>query len=156
MPNVGAVIREEITRLSRRESRSQVAVTKKATVRHRHEIATLKRLVAGLARQVALLNRKILRAPPATAASSSAVDGKKVRFVAKGLRSQRERLRLSQPNLGKLLGVSAQTIYNWEHGESRPRAEQLLKIATLRNIGKRDAAKRLKQLDGNGKRPRKG
>ena len=77
---------------------------------------------------------------------------KKVRFVAKGFRSQRERLGLSQPDLGKLLGVSAQTIYNWEHEEARPRAEQLAKIAALRTIGKREAGERLKQVNGgNGK-----
>ncbi len=151
MPNVGAVIREEITRLSRRESRSQVETTKKATVQHRHEIATLKRQFAQLTRQVALLNRKVLGAPATTAASASA-SARRVRFVAKGLRSQRERLGLSQPNFGKLLGVSAQTIYNWEHEEARPRAEQVAKIAALRTIGKREAGERLKQVAaGNGK-----
>lgn len=155
MPNVGAVIREEITRLSRRETRSQVAMTRKATVQHRHEIATLKRQYADLARQVALLNRKVLGAQPATAPSGSAADGKKVRFAAKGLRSQRARLGLSQPSFGKLLGVSAQTIYNWEHEESRPRAGQLAKIAALRTVGKREAAKRLEQLNGGNRRGRR-
>jgi DNA-binding transcriptional regulator YiaG len=150
MPNVGAAIREEITRLSRRESRSQVEITKKATVQHRHEIATLKRQFAQLERQVALLSRKVLSAPMTTA--SGHASGKKVRFVAKGLRSQRERLGLSQPDFGKLLGVSAQTIYNWEHEEARPRDGQMAKIAAVRGIGKREAAERLKRLAGaNGK-----
>jgi len=155
MPNVGTVIREEITRLSRKESRSQVDSTKKATVQHRHEIATLKRQFAGLTRQVALLNRKVLGAPPATVSGPAL--GKKVRFVAKGFRSQRGRLGLSQPDFGRLLGVSAQTIYNWEHEEARPRTEQLAKIAALRTIGKREAGERLKHLaGGNGKSRRKG
>ena len=155
MPNVGAVIREEITRLSRRETRSQVETTKKATVQHRHEIATLKRQYALLERQVALLSRKVLGAPAATTPASP--PGKKVRFVAKGLRSQRERLGLSQPDFGKLVGVSAQTIYNWEHEAARPRAEQLAKIAALRGMGKREAGERLRQLNGgNGKTRRPG
>ena len=150
MPNIGTAIREEITRLSRRESRSQVETTKKATVQHRHEIATLKRQFAQLERQVAVLSRKVLSAPTTTA--SGPASGKKVRFVAKGLRSQRERLGLSQPDFGKLLGVSAQTIYNWEHEEARPRDGQMAKIAAVRGIGKREAAERLKRLAGaNGK-----
>jgi len=154
MPNVGAVIRKEITRLSRKESRSQVEPTKKATVHHRHEIATLKRQVAQLLRQMALLNRKVLGAAPATATGPA--PGKKVRFVAKGLRSQRGRLGVSQGDFGKLLGVSAQTIYNWEHEEARPRPEQLAKIAALRTIGKREAGERLKQLGGgNGGKARR-
>ena len=154
MPNVGAVIREEITRLSRKESRSQIDPTKKATVRHRRDIATLKRQVAQLERQMALLNRNVLSAP-ARVAQSGPTAGRRIRFVAKGLRSQRERLGLSQPNFGKLLGVSAQTIYNWEHEEARPRAEQVAKIAALRTIGKREASERLKQVAaGNGKKRR--
>jgi hypothetical protein len=45
-----------------------------------------------------------------------------------------------------LLGVSGQSVYKWEHGESRPRAKQLEAIAALRGIGKREAAARLGQL----------
>ena len=145
MPNVGAVIREEIKRLSRRESRIQVETTKKATLQHRHEIATLKRQVAQLVRQMALLNRKVLAAPATTPAVPS---GTKVRFVAKGLRSQRARLGLSAANFGELVGVSANSVYAWESGSTTPRKEQLARIAALRGIGKREAAERLKQLNG--------
>ena len=153
MPNIGAVLREEISRLSRRESRSQVDTTKKATAQHRRDIAVLKRQVAQLQRQVALLSRKVLGAPPAV---SSGPTAKRVRFVAKGLRSQRNRLGLSQTDLGTLLGVSAQSIYNWESESARPRNEQLAKLAALRGIGKREAGERLKQLIGtNGKSRRK-
>ncbi len=119
MPNIGAVLREEISRLSRRESRSQVDTTKKATAQHRRDIAVLKRQVAQLQRQVVLLSRKVLAAPPAV---SSGPTAKRVRFVAKGLRSQRNRLGLSQTDLGTLLGVSAQSIYNWESESGRARA----------------------------------
>ena len=59
---------------------------------------------------------------------------------------QRERLGLSAEDFGKLLGVSAQSIYNWEHEKARPRAEQLAKVAALRGIGKREAKARLDQL----------
>jgi DNA-binding transcriptional regulator YiaG len=154
MPNVGAVIREEITRLSRRESRSQVDPTKKATVKHRHEIAELKRQVTQLTRQMALVSRKVLTASPT--APSGTASGKPLRFVAKGLRTHRERLGLSQTNFGRLLGVSAQTIYNWEHEVARPRDEQIAKIAAVRGLGKREAGARLKQLPGgNGKARRR-
>ena len=154
MPNIGTVLREEITRLSRRETRSQVVPTKKATARHRKEIATLKRQVAQLERQVTLLSRKVLAGPSATAPLSSA-PAKRVRFVAKGLRAQRQRLGVSQPDFGRLLGVSAQTIYNWEHEDARPRDEQLAKIAALRALGKREAGERLKQLGSAIKRSRR-
>jgi DNA-binding XRE family transcriptional regulator len=56
------------------------------------------------------------------------------------------RLGLSADDLGKLLGVSAQSIYNWEQDKARPSAELLAKVAALRAIGKRDAKSRLAQL----------
>jgi DNA-binding transcriptional regulator YiaG len=143
MPNIGTVLREEITRLSRKESRGQIHQTKKATAQHRKDIAALKRQVAQLERQMALLSRKVLAGTPAAASKTTA---RPVRFAAKGLRAQRGRLGLSQTDFGKLLGVSAQSIYNWERGEARPRDEQMPKIAALRGIGKREAGEKLKQL----------
>ena len=81
---------------------------------------------------------------------------KPIRFSAKGLHSQRNRLGLSATDFGRLLGVSPQTIYNWEQEAAHPRSEQLGKLAALRVIGKREAGERLKQPVGtNGKARRK-
>ena len=143
MPNIAAVLREEISRLSRKEIRNQVDATKKATTQHRRHIAALKRQVTQLERQVALLSRKVLDTPQAVSAASTST---RPRFVAKGLRSQRKHLGLSAADYGKLLGVSAQSIYNWERELASPRTEQLSRLAALRGIGKRQAAERLKQL----------
>jgi DNA-binding transcriptional regulator YiaG len=143
MPNIARLLRAEVSRLSRKEIRSEVAATKNATTQHRRHIATLKRQVSQLERQVALLSRKVLNTPQAVSAVSTAT---RPRFVAKGLRSQRKRLGLSAADYGKLLGVSAQSIYNWERELASPRNEQLSRLAALRGIGKRQAAERLKRL----------
>ena len=143
MPNIGSVLKEEIIRLSRKESRSQIDPTKKAAIRQRRELAELKRQVAQLARQVGLLSRKTLGAPTVGPADDK---GKPARFSAKALRVHRARLGLSADDFGKLLGVSAQSIYNWEHEKARPRAEQVLKVAALRGIAKREAEARLDHL----------
>jgi len=143
MPNVGALLKQEIARLSRREARAQVQSTKKASAQYRRHIAALKRQVAALERQMALLQRRLLATPSAMSTGSTT---QKVRFVAKGLKSQRSRLGLSAADYGRLVGVSAQSVYNWEQGQASPRAEQLRIIATLRGIGKREAQARLEQL----------
>jgi len=143
MSNIGTVLREEISRLSRKEVRSQVDPTKKVTAQHRRDIAALKRQVANLERQVTLLLRKNTSSRREV---SPAATAKPVRFSAKGLQSQRSRLGLSAIDFGRLLGVSAQTIYNWEHEVACPRSEQLGKLAAIRGIGKREAGERLKQL----------
>lgn len=143
MPNVGSVLRDEIKRLSRREIRLQTEPTKKATTQNRHHIAALNRKVAQLERQLALLARHAARQQQPDRAS--AVDGNapKLRFVAKGLRSHRNRLGLSAGDFGKLVGVSANSVYAWESGTTIPRRAQLAKIAALRAMGKREAAQRL-------------
>jgi DNA-binding XRE family transcriptional regulator len=149
MSNIGAVLKEEISRLSRKEVRSQVDPTKKVTAQHRHDIAALKRQMTQLERQVTLLSRKVLGAPREVSPDAAV---KPMRFSTKGLQLQRSRLGLSASDFGKLMGVSPQTIYNWEHEAANPRVEQFGKLAALRGIGKREAGERLKQLAGtNGK-----
>ena len=144
MPNVGSVLREEITRLSRREIRKQMQSTKKATTQHRRHIAALNKKVAQFERQFALLTRQAVRQQQASAAASgNRSPSTKTRFVAKGLRSHRNRLGLSAGEFGRLVGVSANSVYAWESGTTTPRKEQLAKIAALRAVGKREAAKRL-------------
>ena len=42
--------------------------------------------------------------------------------------------------MGLLLGVSGQSIYLWESGKARPRAETMPAIAALRTLNPRRAA----------------
>jgi DNA-binding XRE family transcriptional regulator len=58
----------------------------------------------------------------------------------------RKRLSLSAADAGTLIGVSGQTIYNWESGTTQPRTEQKVAIAALRQLGKKDAAIHLERL----------
>jgi DNA-binding transcriptional regulator YiaG len=147
MANIGALLKDEIARLSRKEVRKEVESVKKASSHYRRNIASLKREVAGLRREVARLAGKAAKngngaTPEATA---------KLRFAPKGLRTHRLRLGLSANDYGKLAGVSAQSIYNWEQGLSNPRASQRIQLSALRSIGKREAQTRLEKLNG-GKR----
>jgi DNA-binding transcriptional regulator YiaG len=140
MPNIGALLKSEISRLCRREIRKEVAGVKKASASYRHDIAVLKRQMIALERKSALLARQT----GAKAASAPAtLPDRPVRFVAKGLRSLRARLGLSASQLAILLGVSEQSVYNWETRKAIPRKELLAAIITLRGVGKREAHQRL-------------
>jgi DNA-binding transcriptional regulator YiaG len=134
MPNIATALRDEIKRLSRQQSRTQIDPLKKTTAVHRHEIAQLKRQVVLLERQVKSLTRG---SSSTSSLPQTSVPSIKVRFVAKGLRSHRDRLGLSAEGLGKVLGVSAQSVYNWESGKARPRDDQMAKLSFLRKVGKR-------------------
>ena len=144
MANIASVLKDEIARVARKELRVETEKLKKASGQYRADIAALKRRVADLERQVSRLEKAAAKhaVVPATPATGST----RVRFSAEGLSKHRQRLGLSAVDLGILLGVSGQTIYNWEAGKSQPRTEQKVAIAGIRALGKRDTALRLAEL----------
>lgn len=139
MPSIAQILKQEVTRLSRREVRLRVDNTRKTVSRHQRDIAELKRQVKALERLVAAMARQAA-APQRTQAEPAAA---RVRFSASGVRAQRNRVGLSAADYAKLMGVSTQTIYNWERGATAPSQAQKAKLAALRRIGKREARARL-------------
>ena len=91
MPNIAAALREEISRLARKEIRRQTSVLRKASVQYRKDIAEMKRRVSDLQRKITPLEKQVRKNVPAQAAEPEV---EHVRFTAKGLRSQRKRLDL--------------------------------------------------------------
>lgn len=136
MPNLGVVLKTEISRLARKEIRSQVDALKKTSNANRREIAELKR-------QVALLERTLKGLGKVNQKKSEEAEAVTTRFTAKGLRSLRAKLELSAADFGKLAGVSAQSIYHWEAGKTVPRKSQQGALAGLRGMGKREVKARL-------------
>jgi DNA-binding transcriptional regulator YiaG len=145
MPNIAAVLKSEIGRIARKEVRTETQDLKKASVQYRSHIAALRRRIESLERQLKRATRGKAR-PAAAAEESSDEQGPQRRFSAKRLAAQRHKLGLSAADFAALLGVSAQSIYKWEFGKSRPRARQIEAIAALRGIGKREAVQRLEAL----------
>ena len=145
MPNIAAVLKEEICRLARREVKAQVGKTQKAAVQYRKDIAKLKRQLSGQEKELKRLKREMQEhgnEPPAT---EEPLEG--IRFSSRSVKAQRQRLGLSAADYGRLIGVSGLTIYNWEHDKARPRKVQLAVLVAVRGIGKREALKKLAELD---------
>jgi DNA-binding transcriptional regulator YiaG len=140
MPNLAAVLKDEVRRLARKEIRSESAVLRKASAQYRRDIAALKRQVAEQSRQIQDLKRAGKRE---AAAESEAV----ARFSPRWLQAHREKLGLSAADYAALVGVSGQTVYNWEKGTTRPQAEQLKAWSAVRKLGKREALRRLEELE---------
>lgn len=134
MPNIAITLKEEILRLARKEVRKETESLKKASAIYRSEIAALKRRLASLEKQ----SGKVLRRKVGSIINADSMDdGAKIRFSAARMAKHRGKLGLSAADYGKLLGVAAQTVYNWEAGKSRPRQSQLQAIAAVRKLGKR-------------------
>ena len=136
MPNIASVLKSEITRIARKEIRSEVEGLKKSVGSYRTEIAALKRRSQALEQQL----KRLQKSAPKPEPLSSNETGKPLRFSAKGLASQRRRLGLSAEDCGLLLGASGQSVYKWEAGKARPRVSHLAAIAALRGLSKNQAA----------------
>ena len=134
-------LKSEISRLAKKEVRAEVQALKKASTAYRGEIAALKRRIAGLESQVKKLGKGAGRAKVVVAEEVGSTEG--LRFRVAGFASLRKKLGISAAEMGKLLGVSAQSVYHWETGKTKPRASQLTAIAAVRKLGKRAVAAKL-------------
>ena len=142
MPNLASMFKTEITRLARKEIKVAIDPVRKALAAHRKEIAELKRQVASLQRELKASSR-----PSRVPQDVAEAPARGTRFVAKGLKSLRARLGLSAAEFGRLVGASGQSIYKWETGKAVPRASQQAALAAIRGLGKREAGKRLAEME---------
>jgi len=142
MPNFATQLKSEIERLVAKAVRSETKAIKQKTSQYRTEIASLKRRMASmetLVKKAAKSSGRVKTEPPRQGSETN------LRFRAGGFASLRKKLDLNAAQMGKLLGVSGQSVYHWEAGKSRPRQSQLPAIAAVRKMGKRDVAARLSQ-----------
>lgn len=149
MPQFATALQDEIRRLARKEVKALTAVTRRAAVQHRRDIADLKRQVLKLSKLVNVLDTLERKRAPSQAAPESALE--KARFSPGWIKARRERLKLSADGYAKLIGVSGLSVYNWEKGKSKPRKEALAKLVAIKEIGRREALRRLGMMNGGAK-----
>ena len=145
MPNIGALLKEEFSRLARRVSRQADAKLKKDIVFLKHQVAELKRTTLQFKRNneklMADLKERLVAPPTATQK-----DLEHARISPRLIRVGRARLGLSREDFAKLVGVSAGAVVAWEGGRSKPREEARKALIAVRKLGKRDARWRLEAM----------
>jgi len=146
MPNIAVVLKEEIRRLARREVKAAIAGLRKDNARLKRTAAEHKRRLAELEK-----SRERLR-PSATplgaqAATAAPDELEKARVTGGMIKRLRKRLAISQADLAKLLGVSAQSVYQWEKkaGHLTLRGNTKAAIVEVRKLGKREVKRRLEE-----------
>lgn len=128
--NLATALKSEISRIARKEVKSEIQQLRKASTQYRSDIAALKRRVADLERAVGRTSKSgSFKAPPLATAAERPL---RMTFSPTGLFAQRKRLGISAQELGVLVGVSGQSIYKWEQGKTKPRAIQLLALRAYR------------------------
>ncbi len=146
MPNILKVLKEEITRLARKEMKTGIVPLQKEAVRLKRVAAALKRRVSALERENRMLHKHVATSP----AAKMTVDEKsldRMRVTGKMMSRLRVKLGLTQALFGKLLGVSGQQVYQYERkaGSLRLRKETRAMLAKARQMGKREARSALGQ-----------
>lgn len=128
-------LKSEIARIAKKEIRAETQQLKKSSAQYRSDIAALKRHIVALEATVKKLSKGQLKPVLKVDKESSTP----LRFRASGFATLRKKLDLSAEQMGKLIGVSAQSVYHWEAEKSRPRASQLPAIAAARKLTKKEA-----------------
>ena len=143
MPNLATLLKEEISKIVRKEVQDQVRELQKTVREQRDALARLEKQ-SGPAKAKAAAKpaaTKSAAAKPAAAKVSKAPAGdkrKQIRISPNTIKKHRKRLKLSQAELGELLNVSTNTVLRWEAGTSKPRSKHLSGLGQLRSMGLRE------------------
>jgi DNA-binding transcriptional regulator YiaG len=147
MANVAKVLKEEIARISRKETKSAISTIGKSQVNLRKIVADLKKRVVSLEKD----NKRLVavaRKQEALSAETPSEETMKTRFSAKGIRSLRSRLRLTQAEFAKLVGTTTHSVYLWERKEGALRLRDRTRDALLsiRGLAAKEASAKLDEL----------
>ena len=148
MPNVARVLKDEISRISRKEAKAAVAPIRKPSARHRKEIADLKMRIALMETANTQLGNRLAKVEAAQPAAPSTEPAGREWISGKGIERLRKRLGLSQDEFAKLVGVTANAVCMWESKPRmlRLRASTKTSVFAVRGIGGREAKKRLEEM----------
>jgi DNA-binding transcriptional regulator YiaG len=143
MGKLEGMIKSEIVRLAKRETRKvslplskDVRTLKSVVSQLRKSVSTLEKLAAH--QQKELRKGKVpLEAPPD--------EVKKSRFSPRLIRNLRKRLRITQKEMATLAGVTVGAIYQWEQGIFEPRGKKKGVLVALRKLGRRAVKKLLEE-----------
>lgn len=138
MSKIDEAIRSEITRLTRKELRSQVMPLQK-------QVRDLSRQVRKLLNEQQKISRtthKLKEAHIETVSQLTVPEEEMLHArISPGLiRKLRLKQNLTQQQLAALVGVSPAAVQSWEQGIARPAGENKMALIALRKLGRREIA----------------
>ena len=150
MANLAGVLKNEIRRLARKEVRASMVPLQRVVTRLRKRVAEQRKLMVELERSA---KRSVSAARRERAVAEEG--GPQIRFSPRWVRAHRKKLKMSRREYAELMGVSAQSIFGWETGRTRPRRKALETWRRLRSMGSRQIAS-LPEAEGRGRRKKRG
>lgn len=144
MGKIETALKEEILRLAKKVARQAQAKTVEEMRRLKARVSALQAEVGALKheREQAQARERMELAVQAMPEDETA----SIRMSGVLIKKLRARLKLTQPELAKLLGVSNASVGFWEGGKTNPRPATKAKLAALRKLGKRDTQRLLEEV----------
>jgi DNA-binding transcriptional regulator YiaG len=157
MANVAKVLKEEIARISRKQTKTTISQIGKSHTSLKRIVADLKKRVVSLEKE----NKRLVaeaKKQKAVPAQVPPEEAGKARFSAKGIRNLRSKLRLTQADFAKLVGTTTHSVYLWEKKEGALRLRDRTREALLsiRGLGAKEARAKLDEAGKASKKGRKG
>lgn len=139
MPNVAQVLKEEISRIARKEVKNLIEPLE-------NEIARLRKLISEQKKKTAVVDKIIAKEEKKRAAVLKPVPAaelNKHRLSGNLIGKLRKKLKLSRREMADLLDVNQNSVFLWEQGKIEPRDAAKARIIGLRKLSPRKAQKLL-------------
>jgi len=139
MGKMEETLRQEITRLARKEVNAAVGPLSRRILGLKRTVSQLRKAVDKVGGDTSAPAR-VLSAREALPKASQA-DVNSARILPGTIRSLRLKLGLTQTSLAVLLGVTPAAVQLWEQGRSQPRGRNKAGIVAVRSLGRREVKK---------------
>ncbi|MFC1590957.1 hypothetical protein ACFL43_00365 [Thermodesulfobacteriota bacterium] len=146
MPNIATVLKDEIQRLARKEIKQAITPLIKSNSSLKKTISEHRRRIAALEKENKSLISQQSKIQKQTQTEIPDLETGDIWIYAKGLKSLRKRLGISQAALGKLTGASMQAVTLWEKKTGRIKIrnpEVRSALAELKSMKKTEVQERL-------------
>ena len=141
MPNVATILKQEISRISKKEAKSFFNAIPGL-------LKSMKRTVSAQGKKITALEATIRKMEQKTGSNEGLALPKpekleKARLGSGNIAKLRKKLDLTRAEMGKIIGASTNSIFLWENDKATPRATAKAKIIALRGLGKKEINKLL-------------
>jgi len=144
VPDVANVLKEEISRIARKEIRARVDPLKKQVIELRRRLRAAEATLLQLQKTTNKTANTVSRQSGAIVPDVE--ETRQIRISANAVKKLRTRLRLTQAQMAQLVDVSTNTVVRWEQGTSSPRGGSRAVIASMRSMGIKQVKKQLEKM----------
>ena len=152
MGKIESTIKAEIQRLAKHEVKVVFRPLRKEVWGIRLKLSNLLKAFTPMNRLAKEISESKAKEPKLAA---SPEEVKASRFTPERIRGLREKLGISQRELGVLVGATIGAVLSWEKGKFKPQGEKKAALVALRKVRNRDVKKMLAENEGEKNRDRK-